>query len=150
MTHRGSAYLQILGRTLAQWRAMSRNVGHRSFVTAHHHWSLVTLGHRVLACLGWVETYSHFTVIYCTYCSAPDTCHLSRKSGSNLLHPVTSGACKVKKNSKNYRSDANQKPSFLQSVQLLHTNTPTHQHTNTPTHQHTNTPTHQHTNTLTH
>ena len=54
------------------------------------------------------------------------------------------------KNSKNYRSDANQKPSFLQSVQLLHTNTPTHQHTNTLTHQHTNTPTHQHTNTPTH
>ena len=52
------------------------------------------------------------------------------------------------KNSKNYRSDANQKPSFLQSVQLLHTNTLTHQHTNTPTHQHTNTLTHQHTNTL--
>ena len=41
------------------------------------------------------------------------------------------------KNSKNYRSDANQKPSFLQSVQLLHTNTPTHQHTNTLTHQYT-------------
>ena len=26
------------------------------------------------------------------------------------------------KNSKNYRSDANQKPSFLKSVQLVHTN----------------------------
>ena len=48
VTHRASASLQILGRTLAQWRAMSRNVGHRSFVTAHHHWSLVTLSHRVL------------------------------------------------------------------------------------------------------
>ena len=30
------------------------------------------------------------------------------------------------KNSKNYRSDAHQKPSFLQSVQLLHTDTLTH------------------------
>ena len=30
------------------------------------------------------------------------------------------------KNSKNYRSDANHKPSLLQSVQLLHTNTLTH------------------------
>ena len=30
------------------------------------------------------------------------------------------------KNSKNYRSDANQKPSLLQSVQPLHTNTLTH------------------------
>ena len=96
MTHRASASLQILGRTLAQWRAMSRNVGHRSFVTAHHHWSLVTLAHRVLA------EDSHFTVTYCTYCtycSAPDTCHLSRKSGSNLYFiPVTSGASKFRNN----------------------------------------------------
>ena len=37
-------------------------------------------------------------------------------------------ARRLSKNSKNYRSDANQKPSFLQYVQLLHT-----EHTNTLT-----------------
>ena len=38
---------------------------------------------------------------------------------------VITGLTKYK-NSKNYRSNANQKPLFLQSVQLLHTNTLTY------------------------
>ena len=57
------------------------------------------------------------------------------KSDSDFRYSNNGPGTIVNKNSKNYRSDANQKPSFLQSVQPLHTNTLTHQHTNIPTHQ---------------
>ena len=45
------------------------------------------------------------------------------KSDSDFRYSNNGPGTIVNKNSKNYRSDANQKPSFLQSVQPLHTNT---------------------------